>query len=819
MSVQKLLNRGLCGLIFGGAFTALAAVPAHAIECGVNLFNPKLLSQADFVAVGETQYKGLWNGHLNRYVEKYPFGFVSGRRYKITYKLNCDDTKAGSQYLTFLKTDDDTIKMNSNACNDGRNGLVEIVVPDGTKIKGLRVETIAGEAPYTKDVIISDLMVTDAGVDTARYISYNPCTRVATQVMLDNSSYGTRDRLNYVANVISDLITQSKTNTQSIDRLSQKKQTRPADGCAEGYDSCLLVKDTDGENVWYPIETCNGNSFLYNVGENIELPGWTGGTYRYGGWRVDNTNHENCNATGINCANNQWVRTFEDGLVYGEARAVSIAENTRGTMVTLPNDVQSGGVCVCRATGYRVVNDENSYNTLVPVSTDLWVISGLTSPDAVDSDCISSCAMGGESTDYDVAYYATIANTCLDSLPSATAVDPNAFEPKFTVTTTQMGTSDTFNFRMSAQGNFQVNCGEGGTLGGTGVSGNRINRASDTTMANYTCTYTTPGVKTIEFGGTPTAYNADVNSFAAAISFNNNEYVSSVSGSLGELFPTLGNNDGQQPAFSGTFNNCPHLTAVPAGLFDGVTGSAPYMFDCTFCSTGLVQIPANLFGGISGAAPGLFRSTFSATNISQIPSSLFSHVSGGAEEMFKDTFAGCSNITSIPENLFNGVNVPARSMFYDTFVSTGITSIPGNLFSHVHGSADSMFTATFMQTNISSIPSDLFSTITGGAQFLFHGTFDGCSHLTAIPDNLFSGINQAADHMFYRTFSRCSNLGGYIPASAFSGLINAGSPYSSNMWLETFGTGLLATSCPTGTTQVTTEYEQYWNNRVACRPD
>ena len=99
---------------------------------------------------------------------------------------------------------------------------------------------------------------------------------------------------------------------------------------------------------------------------------------------------------------------------------------------------------------------------------------------------------------------------------------------------------------------------------------------------------------------------------------------------------------------------------------------------------------------------------------------------------------------------------------------------------------------------------------------MFHGTFNACTRLTSIPAGLFSGITTGASYMFRSTFNGCSKLSGYIPPSTFAGLIANGHPTAENMWYSTFNNTKLATSCPAGTVQFITGYEDYWGGRVSC---
>ena len=361
------------------------------------------------------------------------------------------------------------------------------------------------------------------------------------------------------------------------------------------------------------------------------------------------------------------------------------------------------------------------------------------------------------------------------SAPGATSIN-DCTAGKFTVTTTNLPANTEFKFYMTATGTFYVDC-DGGTLSGTGVSGNTITRTSITEDL-YTCTYTDGGVKTIKFDGTATGYST-VASYSGGVSaairfgyYDQNErptpaLIASVGGSLAQIFPYLGSANGQAPRFGSTFARCSNLTEIPGTLFGGFTGKTSYMFFQTFMlCTGLTSIPGNLFSDIRGDT---------------------------TSYLFFRTFTGCSSLTSIPENLFQNI--------------TG-------------GTASDVFGGTFSScTSLTSIPSGLFRNITGGGNFMFSATFEGNTGLTSIPENLFAGITIGAQNLFRFVFEGCTNLSGCIPASAFAGLIVNGSPYNAGnggMWDKAFyGTQLSTTTCPRGQEIVETGYEQYWDGRVA----
>ena len=138
-----------------------------------------------------------------------------------------------------------------------------------------------------------------------------------------------------------------------------------------------------------------------------------------------------------------------------------------------------------------------------------------------------------------------------------------------------------------------------------------------------------------------------------------------------------------------------------------------------------------------------------------------------------------------------------------------------------------MFYRTFYYCNelTGTIPDDLFSGISGqSAPYIFYETFLLCSGLTgSIPTNLFSNFTGAADYMFRGTFAGCYNLGKdsltmesayYIPPTLFAGL--APDPLVQDPMSYVFESTGLWQSCPTGTNQAITGFEDAFDNRVSC---
>ena len=366
---------------------------------------------------------------------------------------------------------------------------------------------------------------------------------------------------------------------------------------------------------------------------------------------------------------------------------------------------------------------------------------------------------------------------CIPTVWGGGGENCSAPAPEFTLTTTD--DTDSFEFSISAAGEFVVDWGDGTVETIT---------KPDTTNTIYSHDYTTAGAYTIGFSGQATAYNTD--EYTAAIGFvdnldwefNSTGQIASIDGSLGAIFGTLSSDTNNQPRFYQTFYGAYNMEGtIPENLFAGISGApANAMFQDTFngCSGLTGAIPSGLFAGISGApADSMFNSTFAfCAGLTSIPDGLFAGISGApASSMFYGTFYDCFGLTgAIPSGLFAGISgAPAESMFAYTFSGCGrlTGAIPSGLFAGISGApAEYMFDSTFAYcTGLTSIPAGLFAGISGApASFMFRNTFDGCSGLTSIPENLFGNISgPAQSSMFYKTFYNCTSLTG--PSARING--------------------------------------------------
>ena len=233
---------------------------------------------------------------------------------------------------------------------------------------------------------------------------------------------------------------------------------------------------------------------------------------------------------------------------------------------------------------------------------------------------------------------------------------------KFTLTTTELAANGQLNIWMSAKGTFYIDCGDGGTLSGTGTSGKTLTKSTNL-VSEVSCKWTAAGVHTIRMGGVATEYASvglDASSTNSAIQFgasSNQAKIAAISGSLSAIFPQLGSAANQVPSFASLFDGASNLTSIPSTLFSGLTGSAnaKYMFHETFANcTSLTSIPAGLFADITTPAEHMFNKTFDGdSNISGfIPSTTFAGLvansSPTASNMWSDTFDGTQLLTACP---------------------------------------------------------------------------------------------------------------------------------------------------------------------------
>ncbi|MBO8425194.1 MAG: hypothetical protein IAC69_01805 [Proteobacteria bacterium] len=387
---------------------------------------------------------------------------------------------------------------------------------------------------------------------------------------------------------------------------------------------------------------------------------------------------------------------------------------------------------------------------------------------------------GEKTTNYGTGEYAT--KLAADTIATNTAIDTLVHGPSFYITTTPDTTE--FHIIIAAAGDFVIDWGD-----------REYEFISDKQLGKtvYSHTYASPGEYLVRLSGTATDYynNAGSSNIVADITFydytsskTNSQHIAKISGSLGDVFPTLP--DGTNPTFYRTFRDAENLTEIPANLFGELNGDgAPYMFDSTFYECEQLQtVEGPLFSGTITPAESMFKQTFSTSGLTSVPANLFGELNGdGAPNMFERTFQYCYQLQTVGGPLFNGTITPAEYMFNETFSASGLTSIPADLFAGISGApAKSMFSNTFYRTNITSVPANLFGELNGdGAPYMFEWTFYMCDQLQTIEGPLFSGTITPAENMFDQTFYYSSMTS--IPADLFAGV--QGAPAAS-MFSNTF---------------------------------
>ncbi len=477
---------------------------------------------------------------------------------------------------------------------------------------------------------------------------------------------------------------------------------RNSDNVLGMYDTVNNVFKTNAGSGTFtagdPVSGANSMTYTYGVGTTIDST--TAGTrdgYTFAGWCTDSAL--------TNCAMTQTIGTTTTGdkTFYAKWTAVAATEYNITYVMDGGTNYNNAPTTYMSGTGATIDGTPTkSGYTFAGWCTD----SGLTSCNTTQTISASDT---GDKTFY--AKWTAVGLCTSDQID----VDGSCVNGKFAVKTTNLNANDTFTFNMTAVGDFTVNCGDGGSLQGTGVSGNTISRTS-TSNATYTCTYSTPGIKIIIFDGLATSYTDSYSSSGSytdarysAIGFSNNTKVAEFIGDLSKMFPQYGTSRTQCPRFINVCRSCSNLTSISATLFNDYTGGCERMFNTAFYQCNLRMIPSGLFRNISVAAEQLFTHVFNGnSSITSIPEDLFGNLTGAAPYMFNQTFANCTGLTSIPENLFKGVDAPANNMFQQTFNGcTNITGyIPPSTFSGLisKGSPYSnyMWNGTFTNTKLTN---------------------------------------------------------------------------------------------------------------------
>ena len=408
-----------------------------------------------------------------------------------------------------------------------------------------------------------------------------------------------------------------------------------------------------------------------------------------------------------------------------------------------------------------------------PTATNMWQ-NAFGTQNTLATSCDSFTGMTEFTTGYKTLWNNKVSCQPATCPAGKMLINGMCSDPGFTVTTTSNTTSLVFS--LAAKGTFYVDCGDDGTLTGSGVTGTQIIR-NGTGSSSYTCTWGSAGAHTVRFGGVAIAYGTDSSITFWRSSNGTQANIASVTGSLSSVFPQLGTGSGELPVFMNTFKGCTNITSIPSGLFSGITDGEQNMFSSTFEG---------------------------CTNLATIPSGLFDDLETSAQNMFANTFNGCTSLTTIPSNMFGDISNGETSLFYGTFKNC---------------------------TGITSIPSDLFTKITSAADFMFSETFSGCTNLSGyIPPTTFAGLivnnSPTATDMWLNTFNGTNvatscesftNMRQYITnyETAWNGKVSCkessnrctGATYYDEDNVNADANGCVA--CPSGYTYNTENYKDY----------
>ena len=169
---------------------------------------------------------------------------------------------------------------------------------------------------------------------------------------------------------ITNTITQSNTNTASIATLAAQKQNTPATNCPTGK-KCLLVKDINGNDNWYPIVDAVS---LYSLIGNA-------------------TGTNSFNSSTFNSADDTFSRDYGAlGTIYGQGRCSTIPYNS-SDLYTNPTRLstlteETGVHCYCKLNAYKPRGgDVQNINMKWMYSYTYGSASVCSGPNACDTAC------------------------------------------------------------------------------------------------------------------------------------------------------------------------------------------------------------------------------------------------------------------------------------------------------------------------------------------------------------------------------------------------------------------------------------------------
>ena len=191
----------------------------------------------------------------------------------------------------------------------------------------------------------------------------------------------------------------------------------------------------NGEGLWGG-KACDGRWGLY--ANNPSDP-----SYAYNTSIINGINKPGVTPTTNACLENEWLHVHDNVAVYGDVRVVAIEEDTPGTIISLPSNVQNvntaGGVCVCRVTAYAPVLASGQYGPTefgdrTSIDTgNKWFIAGRREyygNETVLQACITDCAFYSNSPNL-ISYYDYVGNGC-SSVSGSSATACQVADPKTT---------------------------------------------------------------------------------------------------------------------------------------------------------------------------------------------------------------------------------------------------------------------------------------------------------------------------------------------------------------------------------------------------
>lgn len=294
----------------------------------------------------------------------------------------------------------------------------------------------------------------------------------------------------------------------------------------------------------------------------------------------------------------------------------------------------------------------------------------------------------------DSAYESAIDNN--SAQPGSGTPMPNFNGMVIDIRTNTSGSSPSFGLKLGCAGTFHIEWGDGATTDRTIASPSIYG----TTVSHN---YSEDGEYQVKITGAATGYNPwGSSSVIGAISFNitHARKMISMYGDITELFPRLGDNEGQFPRFNSMVEDYGWLLEIADLKHSALGKYEHHMFYRTFKEASLKQLPKRLFVSLAGAVPNsCFEECFYATDNTQIdsladtiPSGFFGNINGTiGKQAFYNTFCNRNQLFGkIPELLFGHITDIENTTQYDGGLAqvfwscNNLSDISGPLFEFDH---------------------------------------------------------------------------------------------------------------------------------------